>query len=213
MIDLNEGERRRTVRLALALSAGLHVLALMTLDLAPGTWRHGVAPALRVVLKTAPGDSTLSGTHVPARPAREGVPQTEQPKAHAGGIDASRTQAGSSVPTAIRYYRNSEVDVPATPVVRGLLVFPEHLYVAKLKGTLKARIFIDEHGTVESVQILEAKPRAGLFEEAAIEALRQTRYRPAEIAGQAVKSQKLIEVTFDPYEDVHGAPSETPLVL
>ena len=98
----------------------------------------------------------------------------------------------------MRYYRNSEVDEPAVPIERGRLVIPEHAYLSRLAGTVKARIFVSEEGTVESVDIVEVRPVAGLFEEAALEALRQVRYTPARIAGRPVKTQKLIEVTFDP---------------
>lgn len=188
MTDALDRERRKNLSLALALSAGLHLIAIMTLDLSPGSWRHGVAPALRVVLKQAPGEAPASES----RPA----PKTEE-----SGIAATTPQSGSSLPTAVRYYRNSEVDVPATPIVRGPLIFPEHAYVSKLRGTVKARVYINEDGAVESVQIVEVRPLGGIFEEAALEALRQVRYKPAEIAGQPVKTQKLIEVTFNPYEE------------
>ena len=164
----------------------------MTLDLSPGPWRHGVAPALRVVLKAAP--DSQSGFEKAAQLERR-VEERES------GIAGRRPQAGSSVPLAPRYYRNSEVDVQAVPVSRGPLIFPELAFLSKLEGTVRARVYISEDGTVESVEIVEAQPRRGIFEEAALEALRQVRYKPAEIAGERVKSQKLIEVKFNPRED------------
>lgn len=161
---------------------------MMTLDLSPGSWRHGVVPALKVVLKQVPGEAPIGESR-------------RAPKPEDSGIAAAAPQPGSSLPTPVRYYKNSEVDVPATPIVRGPLVFPEHAYVSKLHGTVRARVYISEAGEVESVQIVEVKPLGGIFEEAALEALRQVRYKPAEIAGQPVKTQKLIEVTFNPYEE------------
>ncbi len=169
MTDAYDAERRKTVRLALVLSAGLHLVALSTVDLAPGSWRHGLRP----------------------KPVK---PEGEQ------GLSTRRAQSGSTVPTSVRYYRNSEVDTPAVAISRGPLIFPEQAYVSKLRGMVKARVYIDEEGKVVSVQIVEAKPLGGVFEEAALEALRQLRYSPALIAGQAVKSQKLVEVEFNPYE-------------
>lgn len=166
----------------------------MTLDLSPGPWRLGVAPALKLSLRPvpdAPGEA-LSGTSTgPAHAER--------------GIAAGRTLDGSSVPLAPRYYRTREVDVQAEPVSSGPLVYPELAYVSKLRGSVQARIFISERGLVESVQIVQVRPRPGIFEEAALEALRQVRYKPAEIRGAPVKSQKLIEVKFNPYDEERSA--------
>jgi len=169
----------------------VHAIAMLTLDLSPGPWRHGVAPALRVALKNIPFDMGDKDQ----RPVSAKVEKKEP------GIAGRAAQAGSSVPLAPRYYRNNEVDVQAVPVSREPLVFPELAFLSKLSGTVRARVYISEDGTVESVQVVAVWPRKGIFEEAALEALRQVRYKPAEIAGQAVKSQKLIEVKFNPYED------------
>ena len=202
MTDALQPGRARDVLLALVLSAGLHLLALLTLDLSPGDWRHGVRPALKVTLVPPPLEQAAgdSGT---ARPAPE-RPQAKKPAGDAG-IEAPKAQSGSSLPTPARYYRNSEVDTPAMPLSRGPLVFPEHAYVSKLRGTVRARIYIDEEGRVVSVDIVEVKPRGGIFEEAALEALRQVRYSPALLAGLPVRTQKLIEVTFNPYEEPQPA--------
>ena len=105
------------------------------------------------------------------------------------------------MPLVPRYYRSREVDAQAVPVSSGPLVYPELAYLSKLHGAVRARVFISEEGVVDSVQVIDAKPRRGIFEEAALEALRQVRYKPAELGGVRVKSQKLIEVKFNPYED------------
>ena len=83
----------------------------------------------------------------------------------------------------------------------GPLIYPEIAYLSKLEGGVRARVFISETGVVDSVEIIAARPRRGIFEEAALEALRQVRYKPAEISGERVKSQKLIEVKFNPRAD------------
>lgn len=199
MTELLQPGRDREVLLALVLSAGLHLLALLTLDLSPGDWRHGVRPALKVTLVAPPVEAASdSDRAVRAEPAPRAEPKLASRPV---GIEAREAQSGSSLPIAVRYYKNSEVDTPATPLERGPLVFPEHAYVSKLRGTVKARIYIDEDGRVASADIVEVKPFGGIFEEAALEALRQVRYSPALLAGQTVKTQKLIEVVFDPYEE------------
>jgi TonB family protein len=162
----------------------------MTFDLSPGPWRPGVAPALRLSLRPLP--SAIGEAHAQG---------AAKPAASSTGITGERAQQGSSVPLVPRYYRNREVDVQAIPISSAPLVYPELAYVSKLRGTVRARVFISEEGVVESVQVVAVRPRSGVFEEAALEALRQVRYKPAEIAGSRVKSQKLIEVKFNPYED------------
>jgi hypothetical protein len=64
------------------------------------------------------------------------------------------------MPLTGRYFRSSEVDEPAVPVERGPLIFPENAYVWKLAGSVRARVFINEEGGVDSVQIVEARPAA-----------------------------------------------------
>lgn len=200
MTELSQPGREREVLLALVLSAGLHLLALLTLDLSPGDWRHGVRPALKVALVPAPQEAA-AGPVVEKAVERPLAKWAEKPREKSAGIQAHEAQSGSSLPIPARYYKSSEVDTPATPLERGPLVFPEHAYVSKLRGTVKARIYIDEDGRVVSADIVNVKPFGGIFEEAALEALRQVRYSPALLAGQTVKTQKLIEVVFDPYEE------------
>jgi len=166
----------------------------MSFDLSPGPWQPGVAPALRLSLRSLPDAIGEARAESPAAPA-----------AGSRGIAGERAQPGSSVPLVPRYYRSREVDVQAVPVSSGPLVYPEVAYVSKLRGTVRARVFISEDGIVESVQVVDVTPRRGIFEEAALEALRQVRYKPAEIGGNRVKSQKLIEVKFDPYDRERSA--------
>jgi protein TonB len=200
------GEGEKNLALAFALSAGLHLIFMLTLSASPGSWQHGFQPALRVVLREVAGEAEPSAS-VPAIPPvapSPEAPAVEKTPPAAEGQTAQAPREGGSMPLTGGYYRASEVDEPAVPVERGPLVFPENAYMWKLAGSVRARVFINEQGGVDSVQIVEARPRRGIFEEAAIDALRQVRYRPAQIAGRAVKSQKLIEVKFDPYEKPDG---------
>jgi protein TonB len=60
------------------------------------------------------------------------------------------------------------------------------------------RIYISHDGRVDKADVLAASPR-GHFEEAALDAVQRTRFRPARKDGRPVPSHKLIEVEFDPY--------------
>lgn len=103
-----------------------------------------------------------------------------------------------SRPAPKRYLKSSEVDERATPVEVAPLVYPEVAYMNRLRGTVRMRLFISAEGRVDRAEVVEAKPK-GRFEEAAIDAVQRTRFRPARKDGRAVPSQKLIEVEFDPY--------------
>ena len=151
MTDAYDAERRKTVRLALVLSAGLHLVALSTVDLAPGSWRHGLRPALQVTLVPA---SAEAGEDAPTRAARPAAPSKPVKPEGEQGLSTRRAQSGSTVPTSVRYYRNSEVDTPAVAISRGPLIFPEQAYVSKLRGMVKARVYIDEEGFVTTEDLL-----------------------------------------------------------
>jgi TonB family protein len=177
---------------------------MMTLDLSPGAWRHGMQPAFQVTLRPTPGETQLTaekGLAASSRPAPAAASVRDVAFREQSGLTAKLAQAGSTIPTPVRYFRNNEVDVPAIPISRAPLILPEHAYFSRLHGSVKARIFISEEGAVESVHILEVKPVSGIFEEAAMEALRQVVYAPALIAQQPVKAEKVIQVIFNPYEE------------
>src|SRR2546425_781101 len=156
-------ERRKNLSLALVLSAGLHLILMLTLDVSPGSWHYGFQPALRVVLKEA-----------------EAAHSKDQPRS------VPATPKAVATPLGERYFRRSEVDVAAVPLHRAPLIYPEDAYVSRLAGKVPARVYIGGRGSVDKVEIVKVQPRGGVFEQAALQALRQVRYRPARIGGQAV---------------------------
>lgn len=166
--------------LALGFSAGLHAALLSSLEGLP------VGPA------SAPTQLRLNVRVAQAQPAARASTVSEQP-----AVPAPRSQSATNVPE--RYFTAREVDTPARPRTTPPLVYPEDALIWKLRGVVRLRVFISELGAVDSVRVVRAEP-AGEFEEAAIAAAQRLVYDPAIKNGRAVKSQKLIEVTFDPYE-------------
>ncbi len=164
----------RTLPLALVVSAGLHLLAALTLNAPRLGWGEGPAQALQVLLR---GEERAA----PAAPA---------PKAGPGAL-----------PAAQPYYRKAELDDPAIALSPVPLLIPEYAYHSRLVGRVRARVFIGADGSVDKVVILEAVPVRGLFEEPALAALRNMRYRPARLDGRPVRSQKVVDVVFDPRAD------------
>jgi protein TonB len=132
-------------------------------------------------------------------PAGEPSPQAmvvrlaAQPEAAPVPVPAQPRRAA---PT--RYLSAGEVDERATPIEVPALVYPEKAYLNRLAGTVRMRIYISHDGRVDKADVLAASPR-GHFEEAALDAVQRTRFRPARKDGRPVPSHKLIEVEFDPY--------------
>jgi TonB family protein len=90
------------------------------------------------------------------------------------------------------YHRTSELSERPAPLEQIQPRFPEG---APETGRLKLRLYINERGLVDAVDITEAEP-AGVFEEAAAEAFRAARFRPGYKDATPVKSQIALEVRF-----------------
>ena len=95
------------------------------------------------------------------------------------------------------YYDPKEVDQPARAVGDGLLEYPREALKLRLAGKVKLRLFIDEFGTLVRSEIVAAQP-SDVFEQAALEAVHTMQFAPARKNGQPVRSQRSVEVTFDP---------------
>jgi protein TonB len=144
----------------------------------------------------------------PATAARQEAPEAPAPVAPARPpepLDPQRRAAGKpGAALPLRYLSSREVDTPAQLLERPQLLYPEVAYLLGIPGTVRLRVFIGEDGRVDSVEIVAAQP-PGYFEEAAIAAGRALRYAPARASGAAVRSQRLIDVQFDP-RDERSAP-------
>lgn len=107
----------------------------------------------------------------------------------------------ASTANVAEYYGPSAVDVRATPVAIKPLIIPPLAYMGRQRGVVRLRAYIDESGYVRKVDILSAMP-AGVYEQAAIEAVSGTIFSPALLNGAAVKTYKNLEINIDPYETI-----------
>lgn len=111
-----------------------------------------------------------------------------------------------SVPQELSpYYLSREVDIRAEPLKMQALVYPEQAFQLRQYGVVKLRVFINEDGGIDAVDVIESSP-PGVFESAALNAMLSSKFVPAEKDGRKVKNQKLIEIKFDPYENIAGLP-------
>jgi len=108
---------------------------------------------------------------------------------------------GDGPQAATHYFHREEVDVPAEPVSKPPLVYPERAYMSGLSGKVRVRLFINETGDVDEIEVVEIVPYHPPFADAAVSALKGTAFSPAMIRGRTVKSQRLMEVVFNAQED------------
>jgi protein TonB len=120
------------------------------------------------------------------------------------GVDHSDGPPGPAVPTLI---------APADPepvkqgpiVVGGEVKKPEPIYQpqprytetarkARVQGTVVLRAVIDEHGNVTDLKVLRGQPMG--LDQAALDAVRMWRFKPATLHGQPVKVYFTLTVNF-----------------
>lgn len=85
-----------------------------------------------------------------------------------------------------------EID-PPTRLVYKPPVYPQVAIAARLEGTVILEATIDAQGVVQNVTVLRSMP---MLDKAAVEAVRQWRYTPTRLNGQAVPVIMTVTVTF-----------------
>jgi protein TonB len=165
-------------------SLALHAVLLATLG--PGALEPASAvdamPVLQVQLHSPAPPAATKHRAAPPSAAKQ---QAEAPAAFPGIRPA-------------RYLRSSELDERAQPIEMAPLMYPKKAYINRIAGSVRVRVFISDQGAVDRAEVEGATP-SGHFEEAALDAVRRTRFSAARKNGAPVPSQKLIEVNFDPY--------------
>jgi protein TonB len=95
-------------------------------------------------------------------------------------------------------YQESHPDI-TPPVQRATRAFPRYPELARkagVQGTVILLIVIDRDGRVGEIEVLRAPdPRFG-FDLAAVEAVKQWRYRPALLGGRPVAVQASVTIEF-----------------
>jgi TonB family protein len=105
----------------------------------------------------------------------------------------------------IKYYKSSEVDVRAEPIHLAPLNYPKGISSSHISGVVKLRVYINETGKIDDIQVEESSLGKS-FEEAARQTILNSSFAPAIKDGINVKSQKLLEVTFEPIEETPHPP-------
>lgn len=84
---------------------------------------------------------------------------------------------------------------PLVPLLRIPPLYPRRALRDGREGSVRVLLSIDETGAVVDVSVVKSRP-AGVFEAAAIEAVRQWRFKPTLVDGQPVSHKGLWELVF-----------------
>jgi protein TonB len=142
-------------------------------------------------------DSSLKSADERRVPDGAAQPEPEPPVIEAKAEPRAGVPGGADIPFPDKWYTATEVDVRAEPIGQVRLDYPMDLEGTGIPGRVRLLLFIDERGVVTRMQITEAEP-ARLFDAAAMRAWTDVKFRPAQKDGVAVKSQKLLELNFEP---------------
>ena len=148
----------------------------------------GNAPALHATLAPVAAGSAAGVAGGESESA-----STPQAVSAAGGGNP----AGADIPLPEKWYTATELSVLAQPIVMPVLRYPEALAGSGVTARVRVKVFIDELGTVRKTEIVQPAPHLA-FDAAAAEAWKDVRFSPALKDGHAVKSQKLLELDFEP---------------
>lgn len=62
---------------------------------------------------------------------------------------------------------------------------------------MRLLLYIGFNGSIDKYEIVESEPK-GMFDQSAIDAFTSVPFSPGQITGYPVRSQLLVEVTYDP---------------
>jgi TonB family protein len=185
----------RALAAGLAISVAVHLLAVASVR--PTSSTLSPPGPFRV---TIVHERDASDSRVASEATEQASPQPAERAAALRPTGAVPEAQGIGLPID-RYYTSRELDVRAEPLNQPPLVYPQQAYQTRTRGKVTLRVLINERGGVDDVTVLQAEPR-GVFEMAALDAAQALAFSPAALGGRHVKSQKTLEVVFDPYESI-----------
>ena len=111
-----------------------------------------------------------------------------------------------SLDTSFKLQGGMNLGVPASdrgvvPVVRVNPMYPPRAAQRGLEGWVEVEFTISKTGSVKNPRVLEAQP-SGVFDRAALRAIRKWKYKPEIVNGSAVETSGVkVKLTFDLEED------------
>jgi TonB family protein len=133
----------------------------------------------------------------PTSASADAKASSDAPRPEARAQAREGVPGGADLPFPDKWYTAKELEVRAEPLSEIQLDYPQELEGTGIPGRVQILLFIDERGIVRRTAIVESEP-AKLFEKAALRAWVDVKFSPARKGGVAVKSQKLLELSFNP---------------
>ena len=112
----------------------------------------------------------------------------------AGGVAV----AAGSGPAANAVYEAGQVDEQATELAGGKVEYPKRALRERVPGRVELLLVVETSGSVSSVEVLSADPPGYGFENAALKAMKEYRFRPAKLDGVPVRQRYTKEFFFEP---------------
>ena len=188
--DAGAIDGRLALRLVTFVAGSLVLHALLLAGHVPRPSGEAWAPAEKhsvvraVIAPVSPG-----GAGVASSPADVDTASSGQPGAS--------LRNGANLPRPNKWFRAVELDVLAIPTTLPKFEYPHALAGSGVNARVQILLFIDERGIVRRTEVLKRGPMAE-FDTAATQTWKSVVFIPAMKAGIAVKSQKLLEVQFQP---------------
>jgi protein TonB len=169
---------------------------------APYRGSTGETRVLHATLTAAQRVHFAASGAVPAEPQQtptsaDAKPSSDAPQPAARAQAREGVPGGADLPFPDKWYTAKELEVRAEPLSDIQLDYPQELEDTGIPGRVQIVLFIDERGIVRRTAIVESEP-AKLFDKAAVRAWVDVKFSPARKGGVAVKSQKLLELSFQP---------------
>ena len=117
-------------------------------------------------------------------------------KAQGGGIGNTQTEGrGRSYGGLEGVFSLKEVDDKPKLIKRVNPTYPEYAYNMRIEGSVRVMFAVDEDGNVVSPKVVKANP-PDTFENAAITAVRQWKFKPAKKNGKIVNVRMVAPINF-----------------
>lgn len=110
----------------------------------------------------------------------------------------SLANSNSEIPNEGEDYLAFAEEMPSPqgglPAIYKRIVYPEIAQKAGVQGKVYLLVFVDENGGVNDVKVI--KPLGGGCDEAAIDAIKNSKFTPGKNKGQAVKVKLSLAIEF-----------------